>query len=543
MKWISLSLSIILAACSVREKSEGKLPTVFPKIFVDKILSLDLILYNKDVSLNLKSNPLKTDQSFLRNQIIKWGAKSLKDPLFEPDLTFLDEAQNLRTVSDIPRTNLFKIFEENKIEDISQINLKISFTLSFEELNSIKEIGSLIMGLYFFNPGSDELTELSSLPLIDPELKKPIFKIYSSELHPSTTFNFFHEISDPNTILEGLRKGGSFLLGIKDFQFLVSDSYKWSEYRENLKKENYFFYTILPAQINLKVENLKESPNQVLNNNYQDAIFDRDGNLEAMEGLYSSLNHTESAPTNNSQSLKKGLWQSFGSTNLQHLPDPGTSIMVLYSTLEEQQNSLREYFNEKSLSLTDSFDFKNLYLGDQIIFEITGTRSTPQLFPPSKKKVNYYSLSHQGCEPPPRRGELKIVCDQVSTRKSCEITEILMAPPKIEPIKFPEAKNLFIQIGDREFSLKEYLQENPEQSLTQNGEKLIFEMKVTSPKLSFHVKNQEEVLLEYGFKDFGNCPIHAMEFYFDNYDPVPQKTIQKITETYQIKYQKFGVKP
>jgi hypothetical protein len=525
MKWISLSLSIILSACSVREKPDKKLMVVFPKISVDKILSLDLTIHTKDEKISLKSNPLKTDQSFLRNQIIKWGAKSLKDPLFEPDLTFLDEAQNLRTISDIPRKEIFKFFDENKIEEM---DLKISFTLAFEDLKEIKEISKLIMGLYFFNPETSDLTELSTFPLIDPELKKPVFKIYSNELHPSTTFNFNHEVADPGSLLENLKKGGYFLLGIKDFQFQISDSFKWSEYKENLKKDSYFLYTILPSRIDLKVENLKESPNHILLLNYKGAIFDRAGNLEAMEGLYSSLNATENAPTNNAESLKKGIWQTFGSCNLEHIPDPGSSIVVSYSTLGEQQNTLREYQEEKALTLTESFAFKDLYLGDKITFEITGTRSTPQVMPPTKRKVFFWAM----------------VFGETPDRLPCEITERVLAPSKIDPIKILEAKNLYIQIGDREISLQEFLKENPDHLITQDGQKLILELKLNfSPKLSLIVKNQEEVLLEYGFLDFGNCPTEATFFEFDTYEPIPLKTMQKITETYQIKYQKYGVKP
>ncbi len=516
-----------MMGCSVAERPEEKPPKVFPKIFVDKVLSLDLKIHTQDEISILKSNPLKTDQSFLRNQIIKWGAKSLKDPLFEPDLSFLDEAQNLRTISDIPRKDFLKFFQENKVEEIISMDLKISFTLSFEDLKDLKEISNLILGLYFFNPSSGELTELSSFPLIDPELKKPIFKIFSNDLHPSTTFNFIHEISDPNTILEGLKKGGHFLLGIKDFQFLISDSYKWSEYRENLKKENYFLYTILPLQIDLRVENPKESPHQILLSNYQGAIFDRAGNLEAMEGLYNSLNHTEYAPTNNAESLKKGLFQTFGVASLDHLPDPGSSVVVLYSTLGEQQNTLRTYHEEESFSLTDSFNFKNLFLGDIITLEITGTRSIPQISPPSKKNVWFWAM---------------IFGDH--RRETCEITERLLGAPKIEPIKFPNAKNLFIQIGDREIPLQEYLRENPDHFITQDGEKLILELKLSnSSKFSLLVKNQEELLLEHGFLNFGNCPLGALFFEFDTFEPIPLKTTQSITETYQIKYQKFGVKP
>jgi hypothetical protein len=516
-----------MMGCSVAERPEEKIPIVYPKIFVDKILSLNLSIHGKNETTILKSNPLKTDHSFLRSQIIKWGAKSLKDPLFEPDLSFLDEAQNLRSISDIPRKDFLKFFQENKVEEIISMDLKISFTLTFEDLKGIKEISNVIMGLYFFNPETSELTELSSFPLIDPELKKPIFKIYGSEHHPSTTFNFFHEISDPNTILENLKKGGTFLLGIKDFQFLISDSYKWSEYRENLKKENYFLYTILPSQIDLKVENLKESPHQILLFNYQGAIFDRAGNLEAMEGLYSSLNHTEITPTNNPDSLKKGLWQGLGSAHLEQIPDPGLSVVVLYSTLGEQQNSLRAYHEEESFSLTDSFNFKNLFLGDIITFEITGTRSIPQISPPSKKKVWFWAM---------------ILGDH--RRETCEITERELGAPKIDPIKFPKAENLFIQTQDREIPLQEYLKENPDHFITQDGEKLILELKLSnSPKLSLLVKNQEEVLLEHGFLNFGNCPLGALFFEFDTFEPIPLKTTQTITETYQIKYQKFGVKP
>jgi hypothetical protein len=526
VKWIFLSLGIIIMGCSVAERPQEKLPIVFPNIFVDKVLSLNLSIQNKDKILNLKSSPLKTDQSFLRGQIIKWGAKSLKDPIFDPDLSFLDEAQNLRTISDIPRKDFLKFFQENKIDEISQMDLKISFTLSFENLKDIKEISNLILGLYFFNPTSDELLELSSFPLTDPELKKPIFKIYSNELHPTTTFNFNFEIADPDSLLENLKKGGSFLLGIKDFQFQVSDSYKWSEYRENLKKDSYFLYTILPSQIDLKVENLKESPNQILLSNYKDAIFDRAGNLEAMEGLYSSLNHTDYAPTNNTDSLKKGIWQTFGSSNLEYIPDPSSSIVVSYSTLGEQQNTLRTYQEEKYLTLTESFAFKDLYLGDKITLEITGTRSTPQVMPPSQKKVFFWAMVF---------GDM--------TRLPCEITELLLGAPKIEPIKIPEAKNLFIQIGDREISLQEYLKENPDHFITKDGQKLILELKLNSPKLSLKLKNQEEVILEHGFLNFGNCPTQATFFEFDTYEPITQKTVQKITETYQIKYQKYGVKP
>lgn len=529
MKWIFLLLSIIIMGCSVAERPEDLLPIVYPKIFVDKILSLNLSIHGKDETTILKSNPLKTDQSFLRSNIIKWGAKSLKDPLFEPDLTFLDEAQHLRSATDIPRKDFLKFFQENKVEEIISMDLKISFTLSFEDLKGIKEISNLIMGLYFFNPENNQVTELSSFPLIDPELKKPIFKIYSNDLHPSTTFNFIHEISDPSTILEGLKRGGSFLLGIKDFQFLISDSYKWSEYRENLKKENYFLYTILPSQIDLKVENLKESPHQILLSNYQGAIFDRAGNLEAMDGLYNSLNHTEYAPTNNGESLKKGLFQTFGTEGLDKIPEPGSSVVLLYSTLGEQQNALRTYQEEESFSLTDSFNFKNLFIGDKITLEITGARSTPQVMPPSPRKVFYWAF---------------FPWEESPSRASCEIIERVLGTPIMEPIQFPEAKNLIIQINEKEISLADYLKVNPDHFITKDNQKLIIEIEMNSSlKLSLLVKNEVEVLLEYGFLNFGNCPTKARFFEFDTYEPLTQKTTQKILETYQITYQKFGVKP
>jgi hypothetical protein len=528
MKWIFISLSIMTISCSVAERPDEKPPLVYPKIFVDKIFSLNLTTHSEDQTLTLKSNPLKTDQTFLRKQIIKWGAKAMRDQLFEPDLSFLDEAQPLRTISDIPRKDLLKFFHENKIDEINSIDLKISFTLSFENLNEIKEISNLILGIYFFNPETSDLLELSTFPLLDPEFKKPIFKIYSNDLHPSTTFNYFLEINDAESILENLKRGGSFLLGIKDFEFKISDSYKWSEYRENLKKDNYFFYTILPSQIDLKVENLKESPHQILLSNYQGAIFDRAGNLEAMEGLYNSLNHTEYAPSNNNESLKKGLFQTFGAANLDHLPEPGTSIVLLYSSLGEQQETLRSYQEEQTFTLTDSFAFKNLYLGDKITLEISGTRSTPQVMPPSSKKVFYWALFS---------GE------ESTSRVSCEITERVMGAPLVETIKFPEAKNLVIQIGDKELHLKEFLNENPEYFITKDKTKLILEQKLNySPKLSLFVKNQEVVYLEFGFLNFGNCPTKTRFFEFDTYEPIAQETTQPIIETYQIKYQKFGVK-
>jgi hypothetical protein len=118
-----------------------------------------------------------------------------------------------------------------------------------------------------------------------------------------------------------------------------------------------------------------------------------------------------------------------------------------------------------------------------------------------------------------------------------------MGAPLVETIKFPEAKNLVIQIGDKELHLKEFLNENPEYFITKDKTKLILEQKLNySPKLSLFVKNQEVVYLEFGFLNFGNCPTKTRFFEFDTYEPIAQETTQPIIETYQIKYQKFGVK-
>lgn len=352
----------------------------------------------------------------------------------------------------------------------AQFNM--DYKVGFDALDNVSKIGNIEVSVGFFDRKQTKISPLVRSLIFNRHHNHQVFNFNQEKFfNASDVFNLHDKNIDEKVMLDYFARRPKVALSFDDFEFTrLGIQYKFRDFKRKIKKNNAQVIISTPHSIKTFFVSPQLNLKQLFTQLHLRTVFDSESQLEQLSiGQHTYANNISTAKLFNRDSedkINEGAWRLLGPIkNGDELLKKNKTYIVSYATTKTIMASQMGQRNS-TIVLSKKHpqnSVHNLKLGDEIEFNIRGSKKIPLIGKLYQKPVN--TRVDFG-------GFIKVI------DLACRLNYIDDLGERTDPLHFRTPKLTFV-INGVNYKYLDLVGDKKNFKVTENGQNLKFRLKIS----------------------------------------------------------------